>query len=77
MKWLDSTIDTINMNLSKLQVMVKDREASLLQTIGSQRVRRDSVTEQEPFLRKWHYATTRRSSNLKDYFGRIDTFQFS
>ena len=77
MRWLDGIIDTMDMNLSKLQEMERDREASLLQPMGSQRVRHDSVTEQEPFLRKWHYTTTRRNSNLKDYFGRIDIFQFS
>ena len=27
MKWLDSVTDSIDMNLSKLQVIVKDREA--------------------------------------------------
>ena len=27
MKWLDSTIDSMDMNLSELQEMVKDREA--------------------------------------------------
>ena len=27
MKWLDSITDSIDMNLSKLQVIVKDREA--------------------------------------------------
>ena len=27
MKWLDSITDTMDMSLSKLQVMVKDREA--------------------------------------------------
>ena len=74
---MDGITDTMDMNLSKLQETVKDREASLLQPMGSQRVRHDSVTEQESFLRKWHYTTTPRSSNLKDYFGRIDIFLFS
>ena len=27
MKWLDGIIDSVDMNLSKLQEMVKDREA--------------------------------------------------
>ena len=27
MRWLDGTIDSIDMNLSELQEMVKDREA--------------------------------------------------
>ena len=37
----------MNMNLSKLQVTVKDREAGMLQPMGSQRVRRYLVTEQQ------------------------------
>ena len=47
MKWLDGITDSINMSLSKLREMAKDREAKpvVLQSVGSQRVRRDLATE--------------------------------
>ena len=40
MRWLDGIINTMDMNLSKLQEIVKDREvaAGVLQSIGSQRL---------------------------------------
>ena len=46
MKWLDSTTDSVDMSLSKLQQIVKDREPGMLQSMGTQRVRYDLVMEQ-------------------------------
>ena len=47
MKWLDGTIDSTDMNLSKLQEVVKNREAWCVQVMGSQRVEHDLVTEND------------------------------
>ena len=37
----------MDMNLSKLQMMVRDREPGLLQSMGLQRIRYDWATEQQ------------------------------
>ena len=41
MKWLDSIIDSMDVTLSKLREMVKDREAWCTAVMGLQRVEHD------------------------------------
>ena len=38
MRWLDGIIDSTDMSLSKLWKTAEDREAGVLQSMGSQRV---------------------------------------
>ena len=45
MGWLDGITRSMDMSLSKLPELVMDREAGVLQSMGSQRVRDDWATE--------------------------------
>ena len=47
MRRQDGITDSVHMNLIKFQRVVKDREASILLSVGSQRVRHDLVSEQQ------------------------------
>ena len=47
MRWLDSIINSLDMSLSKLQEIVKDRKACCAVIVGLQRVRHDLATEQQ------------------------------
>ena len=47
MRWIDSIADSMDMNLSKLQWIVKDRKAWSAIVMWSQRVRHNLVTEQQ------------------------------
>ena len=47
MKWLDGIIDSMDMCLSKLQEIGKDRKPGMMQSMGSQRDGDDWATEQQ------------------------------
>ena len=47
MRWLDGITDTVDMNLSELRKMAKNRKAWWMQSMGSQRVIHNLGTEQQ------------------------------
>ena len=49
MRWLDSIIDSMDMNLSQLWEIAETEEPGVLQSIGSQRVGHGRMTEQQNF----------------------------
>ena len=47
MRWLDSNAKSMDMSLSKLREIVKDREAGHAEVHESQRISHDLATEQQ------------------------------
>ena len=50
---IENITDSKDMSLRKLQELAKDREAHVLQCMGSQTVGHDSVTEQQRMKFQW------------------------
>ena len=44
---IEDEMNSMNMSVSRLQETLKDRDPGVLQSIGSQRIRHNSATEQQ------------------------------
>ena len=69
MTWLDIITDLMDMNLSKLQKIVKDRGAWLLQSMRSQRVGCDLATEQQQHDE--HQYSCQHMSALREFHDKV------
>ena len=68
MSWLDGITDSMGMSLSKLRKIVKAGKPSVLQSMGSQRIRHNLVTEQQQYA----YERTHMLTYIHIYFFWLD-----
>ena len=75
MRWFDGITNTMDMNLSKLQQIVKEGKPNVLQFMGSQSVRHKLATEQQQnicfewrFPPKWKDGTIIQPQLIKSLF---------
>ena len=68
MRWLDTINDSMEMNLSKLQKMMKEKEPGVLQSMVSPIVRYNLATEQQQPFYILIFQISKSKRYNKDYY---------